>query len=124
MIRVMVADDHAVVRQGLQMIFDLTSDIKLVREATSGNEVINFLRKALDVDLLLLDLQMPGISGISLIEAVKSYSNELPILVFSMNDNPQMNMRALKAGASGYVSKDKNPAILLEAIRKVRKGEK
>ena len=118
MIRLLIADDHAIVRGGLKQIFALAPDFEVVGEAVNGSEVLERLR--LDpFDLLLLDLNMPGISGADLIERVKAHKADLPILVLSMHNEPQVAARMLKAGASGYITKDCEPDILLAAIRKV-----
>lgn len=118
MIRVMIADDHAIVRDGVKQHFALTTDLQVVAEATSGAEVLKQLRHC-PVDLLLLDLNMPGISGADLIARVKAHQRDLPILVFSMHNSSLMAARMLRAGASGYITKDCEPAILLAAVRKV-----
>lgn len=124
MIRMLIADDHAVVRQGLKMIFALCPDIEVLAEAVDGEEIIQHLRGTADFNLLLMDMNMPGVSGVGLIERIKMCDKKLPILVFSMQNDPHIVVRALKAGASGYIAKDKDPAILLDAIRKVASGGK
>ena len=118
MIRLVIADDHAIVRGGLKQIFALSPDLKVVGESVNGNEVLECLRQE-PFDLLLLDLNMPGISGVDLITRVKAHRPELPILVLSMHNEPQVAARALKAGANGYITKDCEPDVLLTAIRKV-----
>jgi DNA-binding NarL/FixJ family response regulator len=118
MIRLLIADDHAIVRGGLRQLFALTPDMQVVAEAASGAEVLEHLRQ-LSVDLLLLDLNMPGISGTDLIARVKAHQNDLLILVLSMHDEPLVAARMLKAGASGYITKDCEPDKLLAAVRKV-----
>lgn len=118
MIRLVIADDHAIVRCGLKQIFALMPDFEVVGEATNGNEVLARLREA-PFDLLLLDMNMPGISGADLITRVKAHQADLPILVLSMHNEPQVAARALKAGANGYITKDCEPEILMTAIRKV-----
>ena len=121
MIRLIIADDHAIVRGGLKQIFALAPDLEVVGEAVSGSEVLACLRQE-PFDLLLLDLNMPGISGADLIQRVKAHRADLPILVLSMHNEPQVAARALKAGANGYITKDCEPDILLTAIRKVAAG--
>jgi len=121
MIRVLIADDHAIVRGGLKQIIATTTDIVAAEEATHGTEVIDKVRQA-DLDLLLLDMTMPGLSGIDLVRRVRGDKPGLPILVLSMHNEGQVVSRALKAGASGYVTKDSDPSILLSAIRKVAGG--
>jgi DNA-binding NarL/FixJ family response regulator len=121
MIRLMLADDHTIVRSGLKQIFALQSHLTVACEAANGSEVLKRLRLE-PVDLLLLDLNMPGISGADLITRVKAHWPALPILVLSMHNEPQVAKRVLKAGASGYITKDCEPDILLAAISKVAAG--
>lgn len=122
MIRLLIADDHAIVREGLKKIIALSLDIELAAEAVDGAEVIQHLRSATDFDLLLLDMTMPGVDGISLIGQIKACRAALPILSFSMHNESQIAFYAIKAGAAGYITKDSDPEILLEAIRKVAGG--
>lgn len=121
MIRILIADDHAIVRGGLKQIVATTTDIVAAGEATHGAEVIDKVRQA-GLDLLLLDMTMPGLSGVDLVRRVRGDRPTLPILVLSMHNEGQVVSRALRAGASGYVTKDSDPAILLSAIRKVAMG--
>ena len=118
MIRLLIADDHAIVRGGLKQMLALVPDFEVVGEATNGAEVLACLRQD-HFDLLLLDLNMPGISGADLIARVKAHRADLPILILSMHNEPHVVVRALKAGANGYITKDCEPDILLTAIRKV-----
>lgn len=118
MIRLLIADDHAIVRTGLKQIFALVPDFEVAGEAENGGEVLERLRQG-GVDLLLLDLDMPGIQGADLIARVKTHWPELPILVLSMHNEAHVAVRALKAGAAGYITKDCNLDILLPAIRTV-----
>lgn len=124
MIRLLIADDHAIVREGLKKILALNQDIDVAAEAADGAGVLQHLRHAADFNLLLLDMSMPGIDGVSLIGHIKAYHAALPILVFSMHNEPQVAFRAIKAGAAGYIVKDSDPETLLEAIRKVAGGGK
>lgn len=124
MIRLLIADDHAIVREGLKKILALNPDIDVAAEAIDGASVLQRLRSAADIDLLLLDMTMPGIDGISLIGHIKACHADLPILVFSMHNEPQIALRAIKAGAAGYIVKDSDPETLLEAIRRVVGGGK
>lgn len=118
MIRLLIADDHAIVRGGLKQLFALAPDMQVIAEAASGAEVLSCLRQH-PVDLLLLDLNMPGISSVDLIARVNAQQNDLPILMFSMHNEPLVAARMLKAGASGYITKNCEPDILLAAVRKV-----
>ena len=121
MIRLLLADDHAIVRGGLKQIFALQPGMTVAGEAVNGAEVLQRLREDA-FDLLLLDLNMPGISGPDLIARVKAHQPDLPVLVLSMHNEPHVAARVLQAGASGYITKDCEPDILLAAIAKVAAG--
>jgi DNA-binding NarL/FixJ family response regulator len=121
-LRVLLADDHRIMREGLKQLFSLMPDIEVVGEATSGAEVLDLLRQHAPPDLLLLDMTMPGISGDDLITRVRARHPTLPVLVLSMHEEPQIAQRALKAGANGYLTKDQDPQTLLAAVRKVAGG--
>ena len=121
MIRLMIADDHDIMREGLKQLFALTNDLKVAGEAENGSMLLERLRQG-DVDLLLLDMSMPGICGEDLLTRVHSHAPQLPILVLSMHNEVQIAQRALRAGASGYLTKDRDPETLLTAIRRVAAG--
>ncbi len=121
MIRVLIADDHVIVRGGLKQLFALMGGIVVAGEATNGTEALEALRHG-QFDLVLLDLNMPGISGVSLIGRIRELNAKLPILVFSMHNEFQIAKRVLQAGASGFVTKGSMQAILNEAVRKVAAG--
>lgn len=123
MIRLLIADDHAIVRGGLKQIFAMAPDMEVAGEAANGAQVLDSLRQ-LEFDLLLLDLNMPGVSGPDLIMRVRAQKAALPILVLSMHNETQVASRVLKAGANGYITKDSEPEILLSAIRRVAAGGK
>lgn len=121
MINILIADDHALVRSGLKQLIATATEMHVADEATHGAEVVDKVRKG-DFDLLLLDMTMPGLSGVDLVRRVRSDKPALPILVLSMHNEGQVVSRAFRAGASGYVTKDSDPDILLSAIRKVAAG--
>lgn len=121
MIRVFIADDHAMVRGGLKQIIALGGDMEVVGEATDGNAVLAGLATT-PSDLLLLDMTMPAPSGVALIQRLRSEQPALPILVLSMHNEGQFVARALKAGAAGYVTKGSEPEVLIAAIRKIAGG--
>jgi len=123
MIKILVADDHAIVREGLKQIVADTSDIVVAGEAVDGQEVLDQVRKE-DWDLILLDISMPGRSGIDTLKDLKIEKPKLPVLVLSMYPEEQYAIRALKAGAAGYLTKESAPEELIEAIRKVSRGGK
>jgi DNA-binding NarL/FixJ family response regulator len=109
------------VRGGLKQLFAMVKDIVVAGEAVNGMQAIEFLRRT-PVDLALLDLTMPGMSGIDLITRLRSVFPDLPILVLSMRNEPQVVRQVLKAGASGYLTKDSEPEMLVVAIRKAAAG--
>lgn len=121
MIRIVIADDHAIVRQGLRQLLAIAPDLELAGEAKDGWEVLERVRIG-GFDLLLTDLSMPGPSGVDLVKRVHDESPRLPVLVLSMHDEAQIATRTIKAGARGYLTKDSEPEILLTAIRKVAAG--
>jgi DNA-binding NarL/FixJ family response regulator len=121
MIRIVIADDHAIVRAGLKQMFAIVPEMEVVAEAVDGDAVLAALRLE-RCDVLLLDLNMPTTSGADLIGRIKAHWPQQPVLVLSMHDTPQVASRALKAGADGYVTKDSEPEVLLAAIRKVAAG--
>jgi DNA-binding NarL/FixJ family response regulator len=124
MIRLVLADDHAIVRSGLMQIFSLLPDLEVLAEASNGSEVLEILHQHEHIDLILLDLTMDGITGADLITRIKAHRPMLPVLVLSMHNEPQVAARMLRSGANGYITKDCNPDILLAAIRKVAGGGK
>jgi DNA-binding NarL/FixJ family response regulator len=123
MISLLIADDHAIVRKGLVQLFSLVNDIQVVAEAHNGAQVMELLRET-PVDLVLLDMTMPGVSGEELITRIRLHHPNQAILVLSMHDELQIAQRALRAGAAGYLTKDSEPEALLAAIRRVATGGK
>jgi len=121
MIRVLIADDHAIVREGIKHLFSLTQNITVVGEIASGPKTLEAVGRG-GMDLLILDLNMPGTDGTELIASIREQDAKLPILVLSMHNEVQTIKRALKAGASGYVVKDSAPETLLAAVYQVAKG--
>jgi DNA-binding NarL/FixJ family response regulator len=121
LIRVLVADDHSIMRDGLKRILAATPDLHVAGEAASGDEALAAV-KANDYDVVMLDMSMPGLSGIDLIKRLKLEKPKLKILVLSMHVESQYAARALKAGAAGYLSKDSVAEVLLGALRKIASG--
>ncbi|WP_333873017.1 response regulator transcription factor [Methylobacter sp.] len=121
MIRLLIVDDHELMREGLKQLFDDEEDLMVCAEAGSGEEALAILQDE-KFDLILLDISIPGIHGVELIKKIKEQLNSPPILVLSMYNESQIAKRKLKAGASGYITKDSSPKDLLEAIRKVAAG--
>lgn len=120
-IEVLVADDHAIIRDGLKKILADTDDMVVAGEATNGVETLEQVR-ARDWSLVVLDLSMPGRNGLELIRLIRSERPKLPILVFSMHSEEQFAVRAIRSGASGYLTKESDSDLLLPAIRKVAEG--
>jgi len=123
MIEIFIADDHEIVRKGLGSLINETWDMKLIGEAKNGTGVIDYLSKK-SCDVLVLDLSMPGRSGLEVLKAVKQMKPELQILILSMHSENQYAKRVLKAGAAGYLNKESASTELLKAIRKIHNGHK
>jgi len=123
MINVLIADDHTVVRQGLKHILSNDPQLEVVGEASNGEEVLSMV-EALKVDSVVLDITMPGKNGLDVLKELKRKHPQLPVLVLSMHPEDQFAIRVLKAGASGYVTKESAPDELIGALRKVCSGGK
>ena len=121
MIRIALADDHTIVREGLKQLLAAAPDFEVVAEAANGHEALAHVR-ALDFDVLVLDMSMPGKSGIDLIRQVHAEKPKVRILILSMHEEHQYAVRAIRAGASGYLTKESASRQLVEAIRKVASG--
>ena len=120
-IRVLIADDHSIVRDGLKRIMAATPDLQVAGEAASGDEALALV-KANDYDVVMLDMSMPGLAGIDLIKRLRLEKPKLRILVLSMHGESQYAARVLKAGAAGYLNKDSAAEVLLGALRKIAAG--
>lgn len=120
-IRVLVADDHALVREGLRKVLELDQRIELAGEAATASEVLWHVRR-LPLDLVLLDLLMPGCTDVDLIERLSREYPKLPVLVLTMHADPHIARRALEAGARGYLTKDISTDLLIDAVRQVAAG--
>ncbi|WHU41573.1 response regulator [Pseudomonas fulva] len=121
MIRVLVAEDHTIVREGIKQLIGLAKDMQVVGEAANGEQLLDSLRHT-RCDVVLLDISMPGVSGLEAIPRIRALHDAPAILMLSMHDEAQIAARALKAGAAGYATKDSDPALLLAAIRRVAGG--
>lgn len=122
-IRILIADDHAIVREGLKQILADTKDMVVAGDAENGNDAIKLARRG-DSDVLLLDISMPDRSGIEVLKQIKKESPKLAVLMLSMHREDQYAIRSLKAGAAGYLNKQSAPAELVDAIRQVAAGKK
>jgi len=123
MIKILIADDHPVVRKGLKEIIEETPDMVVGGEASNGQEALEKVRKG-DIDIVVLDIAMPGRSGLDTLKQLKSENPELSVLVLSMYPEEQYAVRVLRAGASGYLTKESAPDELIAAIRKASVGRK
>ena len=123
MIRILVADDHTVVREGIKQILAGREDMVVEDEAASGEEVLSKIGKK-SYDLLLLDISMPGRGGLEVLEEIKVLQPKLPVLVLSMHPEEQYAVRMLRGGAAGYLTKGSAPQELISAIQKVSGGGK
>ncbi|MGD2146344.1 MAG: response regulator transcription factor, partial [Anaerolineae bacterium] len=121
-IRVLVADDHAVVRRGLVQILDEAPDMAVVGQASTGQEVLRVVRET-DCDVLVLDISMPGGGGLEALKQLRSFRPGLPVLMLSVYPEKQYATRALAAGAAGYLTKEAAPAELVAAVSQVARGE-
>jgi DNA-binding NarL/FixJ family response regulator len=121
MIKVLLADDHAIVRAGLRRLVEESGDIAVIAEAADGREAISLAQER-EPDVAVIDLTMPGLDGIEVISQLKLYCPKLPVLVLTMQEEEQFVVRSLKAGAQGYITKQSAPEQLVKAIRKVYAG--
>ncbi len=121
MIRILLADDHTIVRDGLKRILESQPEIEVIGEAVNGFEVMDGVRKG-GFDVLLLDLSMPGKSGVDLIKQVKAENPALPVLVLTMHEEEIYAVRAIRAGASGYLTKESAAEMLVSALHRVANG--
>lgn len=123
MLRVALVDDHAVVRAGYRRLLELESDMEVVAEYGDTESAYNALVAGAGVDLLVLDLSMPGRSGLELLRRLGQRCPELPVLVFTMHDGAAMLGQCLRAGAAGFVTKSSAPEVLVDAVRRAARGE-
>jgi len=123
MIRILITDDHAIVRQGLARILEKNQQMKIVAECDNGSEALNWLRQN-DCDIALIDISMPGMNGIDLLKQLREEKPKLPVLIISIYPEDQYAVRLIKAGAAGYLTKGSAPAIVLEAVALVASGKK
>jgi len=123
MIKILIADDHAIVREGLKQIVAETSDMAVADEASTGHEVLDRVRDN-DYDVVVLDISMPGGDGLNILKQIKRERPKLSVLVLSMHPEKQYAVRVLKAGAAGYLTKESAPDELITAIKRVATGRK
>lgn len=123
MIRILIADDHAIVRSGLRQILEENHDMKVVAEYGNGVDALNWLC-AHNCDVVLLDISMPGKSGIDVLKQLHEVKPKLPVLVISIYPEDQFAIRLIKAGATGYLTKECASEVVVEAVRHVTSGKK
>jgi len=123
MIKILIADDHAIVREGLKQVVADTTDLIVTGEAGNGQETLEFVREG-DFDVVLLDITMPEKDGLNVLKQLKKERPELPVLILSMYSEEQYAVRALKMGAAGYLTKVSAPDELIKAIKKISTGKK
>jgi DNA-binding NarL/FixJ family response regulator len=123
MIRIIIVDDHPVVRRGLKQILHEEPDVKVVGEAESAQEAFKIIR-TIDCDAVVLDISLPGASGVEILKQLKYEYKKLPVLILSVHPEEQYAVRVMKAGASGYLTKESAPDELVKAIRKIISGGK
>ncbi len=121
MIRVLLADDHIIVRGGLRRILEESGDMEVVAEAAEGREALQQIHQT-KPDVAVVDISMPGLDGLEVISQVRHYYPKLPILILTMHEEEQYVVRAIAAGANGYITKRSAPEQLVKAIRKVNAG--
>src|SRR5512134_1880891 len=120
-IRVLVADDHAVVREGIRTVLEAADDFEVVAEAASGEEALSLIERH-DPDVAILDVTMPGMSGIDVVRKLREKPARTGVLILSMHDHAEYVLGAVRAGADGYVLKNAGPAELRDAVRAVAEG--
>lgn len=122
-LKIFIADDHLLIREGLKKLLLFETDLKIVGEADNPNDIISFITQN-DVDVLILDINIPGKSGLDILKELKVLKPDLHVLILSMYPEDQFAERSIKAGASGYLTKETATEELITAIRKVAQGGK
>lgn len=123
MIKILIADDHPLVREGLKKILAEETDIRVVCEAGDSQEIFLKLQKH-DLDVVVMDLSMPGKGGLEILKEIKRHFPRLPVLILSMHPEERFALRTIRAGAAGYITKESVPQVLVQAIRQVVQGRK
>ncbi len=121
MIKVLLADDHSIVREGLRKVLEDSNEIKVIAEAADGETAFD-KAMANKPDVAVIDISMPGMDGLEVVTRMTSYCPEIPVLILTMHDEEQYVIRAIEAGAMGYVTKQSAPEQLVEAVRKINAG--
>ena len=121
MIRILLADDHSIVRAGLRRIVEESGEIEVIAEASDGREAVLAVRKE-KPDVAVIDISMPGMDGLEVVTRLTSYCSKVPVLILTMHDEEQYVIRAIEAGAMGYVTKQAAPEQLVAAVKKIHTG--
>lgn len=121
LIKILLADDHSIVRAGLRRIVEESGDMEVIAEAADGREAIQQVHKKVP-DVAVVDISMPGLDGLEVVSQLRTYHPKLPILILTMHEEGQYVVRAIEAGAMGYITKQSAPEQLVKAIRKVHAG--
>lgn len=121
MIRVLLADDHSIVREGLKRVLEDSHDIKVIAEAADGESAVDKVIQT-KPDVAVVDISMPGMDGLEVVTRLTSYCPDVPVLILTMHDEEQYVVRAIEAGAKGYVTKQSAPEQLVEAVKKIHAG--
>jgi DNA-binding NarL/FixJ family response regulator len=123
LIKVLLADDHSIVRAGLRRIVEESGDMEVIAEAADGREAIGLIQET-SPDVAVIDISMPGLDGLEVVNRLRSHCPDLPILILTMHEEAQYVVRAIQAGAMGYMTKQSAPEQLLKAIRKIHAGSR
>ena len=123
MVRILIADDHPIVRSGIKQILNDLPGNNIIEEVSNANDLLRRLKEA-DFDIIILDIRMPGRSGLDVLIDIKNLNSEIPVLILSMHPEEQYAIRALKTGASGYLTKSGAPDELIKAVKKILSGGK
>lgn len=123
MIRILVADDHVLIREGFKKILQDETDLRIVQEARTASEVLDVVRRE-KLDIVLLDINFPDRSGLDVLKDIKQHAPRLPVLILSMHPEERFAIRAIRSGASGYITKESAADELVKAIRKILSGGK
>lgn len=123
MIKVLLADDHSIVRAGLRRIVEESGEMEVIAEAADGREAIDQVHETLP-DVAVIDISMPGLDGLEVVSQLRNHYPQLPILILTMHEEGQYVVRAIEAGAMGYLTKQSAPEQLVKAIRRVHSGSR
>lgn len=123
MIKIIIADDHPIVRSGMVQIINHEVDMKITDECETGEELLSKVMDS-DYDIVILDIDLPGRSGIEILREIKKIKPNLPVLILSSYDEQRYGVRAIQAGANSYLSKDEDKKVIIESLRKIKGGKK